>query len=151
VDGGNVGGLDGQVRVAPPLTKSVRHPKYDSINEEVAFFQKQGVDAFSSGDYDKVIIAMGKVIEIDPQNAEAFSTRCGAKANKGLLEEAKEDCEKSIEYNPDFSMAYNNLGYVLELEGVKKEAALNYEMSCGLGNKLGCQNQQRLSSSPLKY
>ncbi len=116
-------------------------------SEEVNFYQKQGIDFFSSGDYDNVIIATGKVIEIDPKNAEAYSTRCAAKANKGLWDEAKEDCRKSIECNPDFSMAYYNFGYVLEREGVKNEAILYYEMSCGMGLKLGCDNQQRLSSS----
>jgi tetratricopeptide (TPR) repeat protein len=116
-------------------------------SEEVNFYQKQGIDYFSSGDYDNVIIVTGKVIEIDPKNAEAYSTRCAAKANKSLLDEAKEDCKKSIECNPDFSMAYNNLGYVLELEGVKNEAIIYYEMSCCMGLKLGCDNQQRLSSA----
>ena len=117
-------------------------------SEETAFYQKQGIEAFSAGDFDKVISATGKVIEIDPKNAEAYSTRCGAKANKGLLEEAKKDCEKSIKLDPDFSMAYNNLGYVLELEGAKQEAVNNYEMSCRMGNELGCLNQRRLTASP---
>lgn len=115
-------------------------------SEEISFYQKQGIEAFSAGDYDRVILITGKVIEIDPGNAEAYSTRCGAKANKGLLEEAEQDCRKSIEFNPNFSMAYNNLGYVMEREGMKKEAIVYYEMSCGMGNKLGCQNQQRLSA-----
>jgi len=117
-------------------------------SEEKAYYQAQGIDAFSAGNFEKVISATDKVIEIDPKNAEAYSTRCGAKANLGRLEEAKKDCRKSIEYAPNFSMAYNNLGYVLELEGAKQEAATNYEISCNMGNKLGCQNKQRLTASP---
>ena len=119
-------------------------------SEEIAYYQRQGIEAFSAGDFDKVISATGKVIDIDPKNAEAYSTRCGAKANKNLLAEAKKDCEKSIEFDPDFSMAYNNLGYVFEREGATQEAADNYQISCELGNKLGCQNQQRLTASPTK-
>jgi len=120
-------------------------------SEEITFFQKKAIESFSSNDFDQVISATGKMIGIDPKNAEAYSMRCEAKAYKGLVEEAKEDCKKSIESNPDFSMAYNNLGYVLELKGTKLEAIVYYEMSCGMGNKTGCQNQQRLSSSTKKH
>ena len=113
-------------------------------SEEINFFLKQSVKYFSAGDYEHVRAVASKVIEIDPVNAEAYSTRCAAETNLGQLEEAKKDCQKSIECDPDFSMAYNNLGYVLELEGNIKEAILYYEMSCGLGNNLGCINQKKL-------
>ena len=113
-------------------------------SEEINFFLKQSVESFSAGDYDDVLAVTSKVIEIDAYNAEAYSTRCAAEINNGQLQEAKRDCRKSIECDPDFSMAYNNLGYLLELEGDAKEATLYYEMRCGLGNNLACNNKKKL-------
>ena len=103
-------------------------------------------EKFSQGKYKEVVNLCGKVIDIEPNNYEAYSTKCAANASLDLLDEAKPDCEKSISLNPDFPMAYNNLGYVLERSGNESEAGLYYEMSCGLGNTLGCKNHKRLNN-----
>jgi tetratricopeptide (TPR) repeat protein len=100
--------------------------------------------AFIEGNYDAVIDFATQIIATDQGNAEAYSNRCGALAMEDKFSEAKADCIKAVSINPDFSMAYNNLGWVFEQQGDIQEAIRQYEMSCKLGNTLGCQNQKRL-------
>jgi hypothetical protein len=55
-----------------------------------------------------------------------------------------QDCNSAIGINPYFPLAYNNRGYALELSGQLPQAKLDYEMSCNMGNELGCANRKRL-------
>jgi len=128
-------------------TVAANNPAGKVAAPQISRFQSQAIEAFSAGDFDTVIALTSKVIALDPSNAEAYSTRCGAKANKGLLREAVTDCRASLAADANFSMAYNNLGYALELQGARQEAARNYAISCRMGNQLGCSNQQRLTGS----
>jgi len=114
-------------------------------SEEIDVLLTKSAEFFNSEKYNEVITICSRIINLEPNNVTAFTDRCGAEANLGMLKEAKEDCLKSIELNPDYPMAYNNYGYVLEREGNMQEAVIYYEMSCGLGSKLGCQNQEKLT------
>jgi tetratricopeptide (TPR) repeat protein len=102
--------------------------------------------SFKRGDWDATIAAASSAIALDPKNEVAFSNRAGAYANKGKLKEALQDCNTAIGINPYFPLAYNNRGYVLELSGQWPQAALDYEMSCKMGNELGCKNYRRVST-----
>ena len=113
--------------------------------EKIEVMLDQTMKHFSSGNYEEVVDLSTKIIEVDPHNEIAFSNRCGAFANKSLWDKAKQDCLEAITINPDYAMAYNNLGYVLEQEGNELDATINYEISCNLGLNLGCKNLKRFS------
>jgi tetratricopeptide (TPR) repeat protein len=115
-------------------------------SEEIQALLKFSELSFSQKDYDRVVMLSSKVIELQPNNAEAYSNLCGAKATQGDFAQAKIYCQKAIRCNPDFSVAYNNLGYALEREGKRGEAEIQYEMSCGLGYSLGCENFKEITS-----
>ena len=100
--------------------------------------------SFKQGDWDGTIAAASGAIALDPKNEVAFTNRAGAYANKGKLKEAMQDCNSAIGINPYFPLAYNNRGYALELSGQLPQAKLDYEMSCNMGNELGCANHKRL-------
>jgi len=102
--------------------------------------------SFNQGDWDGAIAAASGAIALDPQNEVAFTNRAGAYANKGKLKEAMQDCNSAIRINPYFPLAYNNRGYALELSGQVPQATLDYEMSCNMGNALGCKNYKRVFS-----
>jgi tetratricopeptide (TPR) repeat protein len=102
--------------------------------------------SFNQGDWDGAIAAASGAIALDPQNEVAFTNRAGAYANKGKLKEAIQDCNSAIRMNPYFPLAYNNRGYALELSGQVPQATLDYEMSCNMGNALGCKNYKRVFS-----
>jgi tetratricopeptide (TPR) repeat protein len=102
--------------------------------------------SFNRGDWDATVAAASGAIALDPKNEVAFTNRAGAYANKGKLKEALQDCNTAIGINPYFPLAYNNRGYVLELSGQLPQAKLDYEMSCNMGNDLGCRNFKRLNA-----
>ena len=102
--------------------------------------------SLSMGDWDGAISAASSAIALDPKNEAAYTHRAGAYANKGKIKEALQDCNTAIGINPYFPPAYNNRGYALELSGQLPQAALDYEMSCNMGNDLGCKNYKRLST-----
>jgi len=102
--------------------------------------------SFNRRDWDATIAAASGAIALDPNNEVAFTNRAGAYANKGKLKEALQDCNTAIGINPYFPLAYNNRGYALELSGQLPQATLDYEMSCNMGNDLGCKNYRRVFS-----
>ncbi|MGE5841060.1 MAG: tetratricopeptide repeat protein [Deltaproteobacteria bacterium] len=102
--------------------------------------------SFNRGDWDAAIAAASGAIALDPRNEAAYTNRAGAYANKGKLKEALQDCNTAIGINPYFPLAYNNRAYALELSGQVPQAALDYEMSCNMGNDLGCKNYKRMRS-----
>lgn len=102
--------------------------------------------SFNRGDWDAAISAASGAIALDPRNEAAYTNRAGAYANKGKLKEALQDCNTAIGINPYFPLAYNNRAYALELSGQVPQAALDYEMSCNMGNDLGCKNYKRVRS-----
>ena len=104
--------------------------------------------SLNQGDWDGTIAAASGAIALDPKNEVAFTNRAGAYAKKGKLKEAIQDCNTAIGINPYFPLAYNNRGYALELSGQLPQATLDYEMSCNLGNALGCKNYRRVFSPP---
>jgi tetratricopeptide (TPR) repeat protein len=103
--------------------------------------------SFNRRDWDGAISAASGAIALDPKNEVAFTNRGGAYANKGKLREALQDCNTAIGINPYFPLAYNNRGYALELSGQIPQATLDYEMSCNMGNELGCKNYRRATTS----
>ncbi len=100
--------------------------------------------SFNKGDWDGTISAASGAIALDPKNEVAYTNRAGGYANKGKLKEAMQDCNTAIGINPYFPLAYNNRGYALELSGQMPQATLDYEMSCNMGNELGCKNYKRV-------
>jgi tetratricopeptide (TPR) repeat protein len=103
--------------------------------------------SFNQGNWDGTIAAASSAIALDPKNEVAFTNRAGAYANTGKLKEALQDCNTAIGINPYFPLAYNNRGYALELSGQLPQATLDYEMSCNMGNDIGCKNYKRMMTT----
>ena len=116
-------------------------------------FQTQGavnelidksVTAFDKKDWDQVISLTSTAISMEPTNEVAYTNRAGAYTYKGLYDAAIKDCDKAIQINPYFGLAYNNRGFAFENTGQLEQSLSEYEMSCRLGNSLGCRNHERL-------
>jgi Tfp pilus assembly protein PilF/DNA-binding transcriptional MerR regulator len=105
----------------------------------------QSQTAFKAKNWDAVIRAATKVLELDPQNSVAYTNRSAAYAQMNYLVKALKDSNEAIRHDPDFSLAYNNRGYVFELLGNTSKAAADYLKSCSLGLNLGCQNFDKLN------
>jgi tetratricopeptide (TPR) repeat protein len=109
-------------------------------SEESDILTKQIDEKVLAGDNNEVIALTSRIIELEPNNVTALSTRCRAQANLDMFAKAKKDCLKAININPDYAETYANLGFILEQQGKVNEAAIYYEMSCGLGNAASCDN-----------
>lgn len=111
----------------------------------VAALIEQSKAAFKNGDWNAVIRKTSEVIDLDPENAVAYTNRSAAYTQKNLFNKALEDSNQAVKFDADFDLAYNNRGYVYELLGNKKKAASDYLKSCSLGLQLGCRNYERLN------
>jgi Flp pilus assembly protein TadD/NAD-dependent SIR2 family protein deacetylase len=95
-------------------------------------FFSQAYKAQEAGDLSKAEELYGKVIELNPNDADAYS-------NLGLLlsdterkDEAEAAYRKAIELNPNYAIAYNNLGNLLNDTERKDEAEAAYRKAIEL-------------------
>ena len=56
----------------------------------------------------EAVAYLDKAIKLNPNFAEAYSNRAGAKIRLGRHQEAVVDCDKAIELDPDLALAYSN-------------------------------------------
>ncbi|MFQ5975263.1 MAG: tetratricopeptide repeat protein [Candidatus Hydrothermarchaeales archaeon] len=81
------------------------------VKDEVKEYFDKGV-AFRKGeDYSQAIIYLNKVIELDPNHADAYYNRGLAYRELGEHEKAISDYTKAIELDQNNAWVYNNRGY----------------------------------------
>jgi tetratricopeptide (TPR) repeat protein len=117
------------------------------IQIRVAELVNESKGLFEDRDWDGAIKAATAALALDPENEVAYTNRAGAYANKGLLEEAINDCNKAVDINPYYALAYNNRGYAMEQAGRLPQALEDYDLSCRMANELACNNFKRLKPS----
>jgi tetratricopeptide (TPR) repeat protein len=87
----------------------------------------QGVANYNSGDYEQAIADYSKAIELDPDDATAYSNRGSAYKESGDLEQAIADYNKAIELDPDDGTVYNNRGNAYVDIGELEDAIADFE------------------------
>ena len=117
------------------------------IQIEVARLVNQSRDRFEDRDWDGAIRSATAAVTLDPENEVAYTNRAGAYAEKGLVREAIDDCNKALSINPYYALAFNNRGYAMERDGQMYQAIEDYDTSCRMGNELACKNLARVESS----
>ncbi|MCG6968425.1 MAG: tetratricopeptide repeat protein [Gammaproteobacteria bacterium] len=100
---------------------------------------------FQQKNWQGVIETTTRLLTLDPENSVALVNRAGAFTELGLYSKALDDCNTALIVDPDMAIAYNNKGYVLELMGELKKAAMEYETACVLGVQQSCSDFKRLS------
>jgi tetratricopeptide (TPR) repeat protein len=100
---------------------------------------------FQQKDWRGVVKTTTELLVVDPENTDALANRAGAYTELGLYSKALEDCNAALILDPNMAIAYNNKGYVLELQGELKKAAMEYETACVLGVQQSCSDHKRLS------
>jgi len=101
---------------------------------------------FQQKDWKAVIQTTTELLALDPENTVALANRAGAYTELGLYNNAMDDCNNALIIDPKMAVAYNNKGYILELMGKPKKAALEYETACVLGLQQSCSDFKRLSN-----
>ena len=105
-------------RLKEVLSVEERHPEALRILGVIAALQQEWSEALRLIDL---------VLEIDPENALAFSNQGNILNELKRYEEALECYEKAIRYQPHYAEAYSNQGNVLQALGRYEEALASYE------------------------
>ena len=87
----------------------------------------QGCQQLKKGNFEDALFCFEKVIELEPDNHEAWIRRGGALGNLGRFEEAINSYDKALEIKPNFHEAWFNRGIDLGNLGRFKEAINSYE------------------------
>ncbi|MYB95649.1 tetratricopeptide repeat protein, partial [Candidatus Poribacteria bacterium] len=111
----------------------------------------RGAAKFGLGNLEGAILDYNKAIQIDPENANAYSNRAGLKSRLGesetangnikkaqrLYEAAVSDATQAIQINPEHAGAYNNRGHAKEALGQKEAAKVDFQKAKELDPDVG--------------
>ena len=87
---------------------------------------QQGNFLLILGQIDKAIVAYSYVIELDPNNGDAYNNRGFAYNIKSNSDRAIADFTKAINLNPNDAIAYNNRGLAYYVEGEYDRAIADF-------------------------
>ena len=123
------------------LKKVLEQQRQATINELTDRSYRQ----FQQQDWRGVVQTATELLVLDPESTVALVNRAGAYTELGKYTNALDDCNAALIVDPNMGIAYNNKGYVLELMGELKKAAMEYETACVLGVQQSCSDHKRLS------
>ena len=99
--------------------------------ENVELLNAMGFALFQQGESEEAVIALEKALEVDPQHWKSHNNMALASIDIGELELAEAHYRESLAIEPQPAI-YNDLGFVLERQGLPHEAADMYRKSLEL-------------------
>jgi tetratricopeptide (TPR) repeat protein len=117
--------------VPPQPTKADSNLRFLSLK----YFQI-AYDLAIKGKYSEALPYMDLTIELDPDDAKAYSNRGIVKSYLGRNEEALKDYDEAIKLDPNLAQAYYNRGIVKSELGRNEEALKDYDEAIKLDPKL---------------
>lgn len=91
-----------------------------------------GAAAAQTEQLDNAIFAFQKVLDIKPNNPEAYYNMGKVFQDQGKLEEAIDAYRKAFSLKPDYADAYNNMGNALKVQGKLDEAVKAYKKALAI-------------------
>ncbi len=85
-----------------------------------------------AGQLREAIAEYGRAIELDPNNAAAYSNRCGVLTYIGRYDRAIADCDRALELDPSDVQAYVHRGSAYDEKGELERALANYDRAIQL-------------------
>ncbi|HYG80864.1 MAG TPA: tetratricopeptide repeat protein, partial [Pyrinomonadaceae bacterium] len=85
-----------------------------------------------------------KVIELDPQNADAYYNRGGLLVAQGEAAKAVDDFSKAIDINPQYAEAYADRGLARLSLGQDSEAQKDFDRYLELNKEMKDSLEQRI-------
>ncbi len=83
-------------------------------------------------DVDEKIALYSRLVEMQPNFADAKNNLGVALFRKGRLDDALTLFTKLVAEHPNYALGYNNLGFICEAKGLKEEAIANYRKAIEL-------------------
>lgn len=99
--------------------------------ENVELLNSLGFALFQQGESEKAVAALEKALEIEPEHWKAHNNMALASIDLGELEMAEAHYRESLAIEPQPAI-YNDLGFVLERQGMPYEAVEMYSKSLEL-------------------
>jgi tetratricopeptide (TPR) repeat protein len=99
--------------------------------ENVELLNAMGFALFQQGKSSEAVVALEKALEVDPKHWKAHNNMALASIELGELELAEAHYRESLAIEPQAAI-YNDLGFVLERQGMPEEAAEAYAMALEL-------------------
>lgn len=104
-------------------------PKQKKIDR----YMKEGIEKIRNGDNKTAIEDFTKVIDLQPENCQAYYYRANAKFNRRNAKGALTDYNKSIEMKPDFADAFYNRAFCKQFLNDKDGACNDWDKAAALG------------------
>ncbi|TNC81204.1 MAG: hypothetical protein C9356_10065 [Oleiphilus sp.] len=99
--------------------------------ENVEILNSMGFSLFQLGKSNEAVASLEKALAIDPKHYKAHNNMALASIDMGELELAEIHYRESLAIEPQASI-YNDLGYVLELQGMTEDAVEAYRQALEL-------------------
>ena len=100
---------------------------FERFPDETAFLEMAGVGDYNLGEFEKVLDACRKIIEVAPADSakclRAYSTMGDVYHQMGQGRNAYKSYDKALKINPDYNYVLNNYAYYLSEEGRKLKKA----------------------------
>jgi tetratricopeptide (TPR) repeat protein len=93
--------------------------------ENVELLNSLGFSLFQQGKSEEAIVALERALAVDPQHWKAHNNMALASIDLGELEMAEVHYRESLAIEPQPAI-YNDLGFVLERQGMPEDAAIAY-------------------------
>jgi len=112
----------GKTLLINPEDKVTKHLIEDTKSKLKRRYLGLGLIYNTKGMYDEAISEFRKVIDIDPNCAEAHNGLGIVYNNKNMFDEAISEFKRAIDINPDFAEAYDNLAAAYNNKGMYDKA-----------------------------
>ena len=107
--------------------------------QNVELLNSLGFALFQQGKSQEAVVALEKALEVDPKHWKAHNNLALASIDLGELEVAEAHFRESLAIKPQPAI-YNDLGFVLEREGLPDEAVAMYRKAVKLDPKSASAN-----------
>jgi len=115
---------------APPLLPTLMAaspaPPAVSVRDRTAALMRAGIEAARQGEMDEAAVAFRKAVEVDPTDAEAWSSLGVVLVRAGDETRGVEAFRRALRAAPGHPEAHRNLAVVFDRQGRGAEAARHY-------------------------
>jgi tetratricopeptide (TPR) repeat protein len=117
---------------AKPITEAIEELWRVSGSDTVDLLMSRATRFASDNEIDLSLDILDAVVDIAPQEAEAWYLRAKVHVLKGKPERALTDLRRTLNLDPNHYLAINDLGLLLEQIGAKKEALEAYRRALAI-------------------
>jgi tetratricopeptide (TPR) repeat protein len=103
-----------------------------STKTRIIFYLKRADGYYDQKEYEKSLLDLDKILELDPQNAKSYNRKGNALSNLNRYEEALVAYEQAIQLDPTYARAYRNKGITLDDLKRYEEALVAYDQAIQL-------------------